>query len=123
PLAPRRGRIWQEMAPPGEKLTGRQAAALAALLSEPTVQAAAARAGVGERTLLRWLKDPGFRREYRAARSAAVEHAAGALQRACLPAPAGRHTNTRRPRRPGRRRGAGRRGGGRLLPDGGILPQ
>jgi hypothetical protein len=71
------------MAPPGDKLTGRQAAALAALLAEPTVQAAAVKAGIGERTLQRWLRDPGFISEFRAARRQLVEGAVARLQRAC----------------------------------------
>ena len=38
--------------------------AIAALLTERTVQAAAARAGVGERTRRRWLDTPDFRAAY-----------------------------------------------------------
>jgi hypothetical protein len=68
------------MASPSETLSGRQAAAVAALLSEPTVAKAAARARVGERTLLRWLKEPRFAAEYRAARRAVVERAVAGLQ-------------------------------------------
>lgn len=39
------------------KLTYKQRKAIAALLSEPTVQRAAEKAGVGERTLHRWLDE------------------------------------------------------------------
>lgn len=45
-------------------LSDRQRRAVAALLVEPTVQGAAARAGIGERTLRRWLDDPGFHAAY-----------------------------------------------------------
>jgi hypothetical protein len=41
-----------------------------ALLSEPTIQRAAERCGIGERTLRRWLTlDAGFKAEYDAART------------------------------------------------------
>src|SRR4051812_9550045 len=69
------------MAGHGEKLDRKRQQAVAALLTEPTVGKAAAAAKVGERTLLRWLKEPGFAAEYRAARRTVVEHAVGALQR------------------------------------------
>jgi hypothetical protein len=62
-------------------LERRRHQAIAALLIEPTVAKAAAAAKVGERTLLRWLRESGFAAEYRAARRAVVEHAVGALQR------------------------------------------
>ena len=42
-------------------LTGRQAKALEALLQEPTMARAAAVAGVGERTLRRWMGETPFR--------------------------------------------------------------
>ena len=42
-------------------LTGRQAKALEALLQEPTMARAAAAAGVGERSLRRWMTEPVFR--------------------------------------------------------------
>src|SRR5919107_3113192 len=61
-------------------------AAVAALLTEPTVQAAAKRIGVNESTLLRWLHDPAFTTEYRAARRAVVEAAIGRLQQAATQA-------------------------------------
>jgi hypothetical protein len=46
---------------PVDGLTAPQAKALAALLQEPTVARAADVAGVGERTLRRWLGEPLFR--------------------------------------------------------------
>jgi hypothetical protein len=56
--------------------------ALAALLSEPTIAAAAMKAGIGESTLLRWMAEPDFRARYRAARRQVVEGAIGRLQQA-----------------------------------------
>lgn len=64
----------------GEKLTRKQEQAIAALLSEATVAAAAEKAGVGEVTLYRWLKLPGFVGAYRTARREVVEKAIAQLQ-------------------------------------------
>ena len=47
------------------KLTTNQRKALAALLAEPTVRDAAKRAGLGETTLYRYLRDPDFTAELR----------------------------------------------------------
>jgi hypothetical protein len=66
----------------GEKLTGKQEALIAALLSEPTHAAAAKKAGVGEATVGRWLQLPAFRVAYRQARRELVEGAVGRLQAA-----------------------------------------
>jgi hypothetical protein len=59
----------------GEKLTRKAEAAIAALLSEPTVEAAAIKARVSYATLKNWLKRPGFQQAYRAARRQIVENA------------------------------------------------
>ena len=57
------------MAAPEEKLRGKQAAAIAALLSQRTIAEAAHQVGMGERTLLRWLQeDCAFQAVYRMAR-------------------------------------------------------
>ncbi len=56
--------------------------AIAALLHERTIEAAAARAGIGERTLIRWLKAPEFAGAYRAARREVVTLAIVQLQTA-----------------------------------------
>jgi hypothetical protein len=61
-------------------LTPKQHKALAALLSEPTVILAAAKARVGERTLHTWLHEPAFDAAYTAARHDAVALAVGRLQ-------------------------------------------
>ncbi len=63
----------------GEKLSRRQEQAIGALLSEPTVEQAAAKAGVGYATLRRWLKRPEFQAAFRAARRQVVEAAIGQL--------------------------------------------
>jgi DNA mismatch repair ATPase MutS len=63
-------------------LTPKQHKALAALLSEPTVTAAAARVGIGERTLHTWLHEPAFDEAYTALRHDAVGLAVGRLQHA-----------------------------------------
>jgi hypothetical protein len=64
----------------------REGAALAALLSEKSIALAAAKAGIGESTLLRWLADPAFKARYRAARRQVVEHAVSGLQQAAAQA-------------------------------------
>ena len=61
-------------------LTPQQQKACLALLTEPTISAAAQAAGVGERTLYRWLDDPTFATAYRAARRQAVSQAIARLQ-------------------------------------------
>jgi hypothetical protein len=66
----------------GEKRTRKQELAIAALLVEATVEAAAAKAGVCYRTLKGWLADLDFRAAYREARRAVVEGAVGRLQHA-----------------------------------------
>src|SRR5919202_1635532 len=64
------------------KLDGKQEAVIAALLTEPTHAAAAAKAGVGEATLHRWLKEPTFQAAYRAARRDVLRGAVERLQAA-----------------------------------------
>ena len=61
-------------------LTPKQQKALAALLAEPTIPAAAAKLGMGESTLHKWLKDPAFGDAYREARREAVGQAIARLQ-------------------------------------------
>jgi hypothetical protein len=64
----------------GTKIDRKGEALIAALLTEPTHAAAAAKAGVSEATAQRWLRKPGFVAAYRAARRAVVEAAVGRLQ-------------------------------------------
>lgn len=69
------------MAGHGDKIGRKAEAAIAALLSEPTVEKAAEKAGVGYRTLKGWLADPAFASAYRAARAAVLDEALAALTR------------------------------------------
>jgi hypothetical protein len=69
---------------PGGTKKRQQDLAVEALLSEPTIPAAAAKAKIGERTLRRWLaEDPDFLGAYRRARARTVEQAVALLQRLC----------------------------------------
>jgi hypothetical protein len=66
----------------GQKLTRKQEALIAALLTEPTHAAAATKAGVSEATVGRWLHLPAFRTAYRQARRELVVGAVGRIQAA-----------------------------------------
>ncbi len=60
----------------GKKITRKRQLAIAALLQQPTVKDAAAVAGVGEATLIRWLgQDNNFKLEYRQARRRILDQA------------------------------------------------
>lgn len=63
----------------GRKLERRQLAAIAALLTAPTIETAAREAGVSERTLRRWMKLPEFRDSLREAQRCAFDEAVGEL--------------------------------------------
>jgi hypothetical protein len=65
--------------PTPAKLSRKQEAALVALMAEPTHAAAAARAGVGEATLRRWLGQPGFQAAYRGVRRRVFDDAVARL--------------------------------------------
>ncbi len=62
-------------------ISRKQDTAIGALLSHPTISAAAESVGIGEATLRRWLKDPGFLTAYRAARRDTLEHCIALLQK------------------------------------------
>ncbi len=64
----------------GEKLTRRKEQAIAALLTEPTLEMAAKRVGVSDVTLWRWLRDSEFQAAFSEARHRVVEAAIGKLQ-------------------------------------------
>lgn len=66
----------------GSKFTGKKEAAIAALLTQRSVEDAARAVGLGTQTLLRWLKIPEFVKEYRNARREAVQLAVAGMQRA-----------------------------------------
>ena len=70
------------MAAHGTKLARKQEEAIVALLSQRSVADAARAAGVGERTLLRWMKLPEFDAAYREARRAAFGQSVARLQQA-----------------------------------------
>jgi hypothetical protein len=66
----------------GEKQSRKAEQALAALLTEPTITAAAAAAGVAEKTLRRWLREQGFATAFRVARREVTLQAGARLQSA-----------------------------------------
>jgi hypothetical protein len=65
-----------------EKLTAKQHNAIGALLTQPNVRSAAEAAGVPERTLFAWLRQPAFAEEYRLARRESTNQAVARLQSA-----------------------------------------
>src|SRR4051794_18438474 len=82
----------------GEKMTRKQEQAIAALLTQPTVEKAAEAAGVSANSLKNWLKDQQFIAAYRAARRQIVERAVGQLQAATRRAVATLRKNLKAPR-------------------------
>jgi hypothetical protein len=74
------GSKWKKMEDFGPKLTTKQEALIAALLTERTHAAAARKADVGQTTLYRWMHLPEFRTAYRQARRELVEAAVGRIQ-------------------------------------------
>ena len=64
----------------------REARAIAALISQPTATAAAAAAGVGDRTLRRWMARPDFSRRLRTAQNEVLDQAFGTLRVATVEA-------------------------------------
>src|SRR5947209_3031013 len=65
----------------GERLSRKQEQAIAALLAEPSIRAAAGEAGVSEKCLRLWLKLPTFQAAYRQARQELLQRAVGRLLR------------------------------------------
>ena len=70
----------------GEKITRKQELAIAALVSEPSIGKAAAKAGIAKKTLWRWLQRNAFREAYRKAKMELVRHAMAQLQAAMVEA-------------------------------------
>jgi hypothetical protein len=66
----------------GEKKSRKLEDAIGALLAYPTITEAANSLGLSEKTLRRWLRDPGFCARYRAARRQAMEQSIAAMQQA-----------------------------------------
>ncbi|HEX3152954.1 MAG TPA: hypothetical protein VHR66_33085 [Gemmataceae bacterium] len=70
------------MSVPDDRLTARQHAAIAALLTCKTIKSAASNARVGEATLRRWLSNEAFKEAYRAARRGVMDGVISQLQQA-----------------------------------------
>ncbi len=70
------------MAGHGEKFGRKKEEAIAALLSQRNIEEAARAAGIGTRTLLRWMQIPEFNAAYRKARREAVSQSVARLQQA-----------------------------------------
>ena len=70
------------MAGHGSKFGRKKEEAIAALLTQRNMEEAARMAGIGKRTLIRWLKLPEFQAAYREARRAAVSQSNARLQQA-----------------------------------------
>lgn len=66
----------------GGRYRAKKEAVIAALLSEPTQDAAAVKSGVSRDSITRWLRDADFRREYEAARHELVDQSVLKLQQA-----------------------------------------
>lgn len=65
----------------GEKFSRRQEQAIAALLTKPTIAAAAEACSVSERTLRRWLQNEEFAERVRRERAASLESITNLLRR------------------------------------------
>jgi hypothetical protein len=70
----------EETAKSGQNLPPNQQKALSALLSNTSVEAAAQKCGLGERTVRRYLKDPTFAAAYREARDEIFTEAATGMR-------------------------------------------
>lgn len=90
----------------GEKLSRKQEGAIAALLTQQSIEAAAYRAGVATRTLKTWLKVPSFCAAYKMARRRLLDDALKDLQQlSCASAMTlGRNPQADRPGRPAKGR-------------------
>jgi transposase-like protein len=69
----------------GTKFGRKKEEAIAALLTQQTIENAARSIGIGVSTLLRWQKDPEFDAGYRAAQRAAYRQTTARLQQASRP--------------------------------------
>jgi hypothetical protein len=66
----------------GTKFARKSEQAIAALLTRPSIEDAARVAGVGEKTLRRWIQEPKFRARYLRARTESVHQALARIQQA-----------------------------------------
>jgi hypothetical protein len=81
----------------GEKLSRFKEQAIAALLTSPTIKEAAAKAGVAESTVRRWLRDPVFWQAYAEEREHQLRAAVGELNEATTEALVILRAEARRP--------------------------
>jgi hypothetical protein len=65
----------------GSKFALKKDQAILALMSKGSIEAAAQAAGIGTNTLLRWMKDPVFTRDYEHARTGAFGQSIARLQK------------------------------------------
>jgi hypothetical protein len=70
------------MTPSGAKFGRKMEDAVAALLTQRSIEEAARSVGISTRTMLRWMKEPEFDAAYRAAKRAAYGQAIARLQQA-----------------------------------------
>jgi transposase-like protein len=70
------------MTRPGAKFGRKMEDAVAALLTQRSIEEAARSVGISTRTMLRWMKEPEFDAAYRAAKRAAYGQAIARLQQA-----------------------------------------
>lgn len=68
------------MKPNETEISAKQQKAIAALLAEPTTEAAADAAGVSRTTIFRWMQDASFKRAYDEARARLLENVLTRLQ-------------------------------------------
>ena len=66
----------------GAKFARKMEAAIAALVSRPSIEDAARTAGVAEKTLRRWMREPEFNAQYLRARREGVYQAVARMQQA-----------------------------------------
>ncbi|HXP86861.1 MAG TPA: hypothetical protein VN841_19185 [Bryobacteraceae bacterium] len=66
----------------GTKFAHKAEQAIAALLTRPSIEDAARVAGVGEKTLRRWIQEPEFKARYLRARRESVQQALARIQQA-----------------------------------------
>jgi hypothetical protein len=66
----------------GAKFARKMEQAIAALLARPSIEDAARVAGVGEKTIRRWMQEPQFNARYLQARSASVRQSIARIQQA-----------------------------------------
>jgi transposase len=66
----------------GEKFDKKMEFVISALLTEPSIELAAKKSGVGEHTIYRWFNNPEFDKAYKKAKKKIVEHAITQIQQA-----------------------------------------